>query len=92
MLQTLPDSPIPVDYIKNAVKAVEPYDTDGSIAKAIIAGAGSSNIFKKLDAVLNWKSDLSDKEEELAHRRAAILDLDHLVPGFASMEEVLPAK
>jgi hypothetical protein len=92
MLQTLPDSPVPVDYIKNAVKAVEPYDADGSIAKAIVAGAGSSNIFKKLDAVLNWKSDLSDKEEELAHRRAAILDLDHLVPGFASMEEVLPAK
>ena len=92
MLQTLPDSPVPVDYIKNAVEAVKPYDADGEIAKSIVAGAGSKYVLSKLSNVYQWEDDAIEKEDEFAQRHAAILDLNSLPDTFASMEEVLPAK
>lgn len=92
MLQGLPNSPVPVDYIKRAVDAVKPYDVRGSVAESIVAGAGAAHVLKKLSAFSTWNKDADEQGEEFANRYAAIADLDSIPPHFYSFEEVLPAK
>ena len=92
MLQGLPNSPVPVDYIQRAVDATKPYDVDGSVAKSIVAGAGAAHVLKKLSTFSTWNKDADEQGEEFANRYAAITDLDSIPPHFYSFEEVLPAK
>jgi hypothetical protein len=92
MLENLPNSPVPVDYIQRAVDAAKPYDVDGSVSKSIVAGAGAAHVLKKLSAFSTWNADAKKQDEEFANRYAAIADLDSIPAHFYSFEEVLPAK
>jgi hypothetical protein len=92
MLENLPNSPVPVDYIQRAVDAAKPYDVDGSVSKSIVAGAGTAHVLKKLSAFSTWNADADGQGEEFANRHAAIADLDSIPAHFYSFEEVLPAK
>ncbi len=92
MLENLPNSPVPVDYVKRAVDAVKSYDVDGSATDAIVAGAGSEFVLSKLEKSSAWKAALAESSDEFVSHYAAITDLDSLPVGFHSFEDVLPAK
>lgn len=98
-LDTLMDSPTPIDLRATAASAVEPYDVTGDAAKAIVAGASADYVFGILERdnelwaedVENYFADTVGSMDKFGTVYEAIVDVDGEAYNYASLSDVLPA-
>jgi hypothetical protein len=103
----LDDSPTLIDLRETAVEAIREYDTTGAASKAILAGADSDYVLKKLGASEKWTADFNNYASltasgadesgnsalsEFASVYEAILDIDGEADNYAPLRKVLPSK
>lgn len=106
-LADMDDSPTLIDLRDIAVEAVREYDVTGEVSKAILAGADSGYVLKKLGASEKWAADFNNYAsltasgvsessnadlESFSSIYEAILDIDGEADGYVSLREVLPSK
>lgn len=103
----LDDAPRLIDLRDTAVEAIRKYDTTGEATKAILAGADSGYVFKKLGASEEWVADFNNyasltasgvSESDNADLESfsaiyeAVLDIDGEADNYAPLRKVLPSK